>query len=238
VKGTILNRVVHGFAQLKASSAPFLFPLMAVMLPSWSWGGDVQPANPFAVQQFSATKVTTIPREKYGVDVADMTSKIYKSGDKLREDLPTIQIPGLPPHLTGYTLTSLNENTFYEVHSGQCVLQTSAMLVVLSNPFAAMGEVTRKELGSEVVDGHPTKITQISITKGHDKFEYKAWLATDLHDFPVRVETTTSTTYTYKDVSLSDPPASLFATPTNCTKVNNSKPLMQVVPAQPKSQSK
>jgi hypothetical protein len=241
MKGTILNRVLHVAAQLKASSARFSFPLMTLLLLT-SWGGDAQSANPFAVQQFSATVVTTVPRAaQYGLNVGDITSKIYKSGDKLRQDTPTIpEIPGVPPAPTGYTLTLLNENTVtvYEVISGQCISQmtVAAILVGQPNPFAAIGEVARKELGTEVVDGHPTKITQVSISKGRDKVLYKAWLATDLHDFPLRVETSSSTTYTYKDVSLSDQPASLFATPTNCAKVYRPQPPLQAVPAQPKPQ--
>jgi hypothetical protein len=247
VKRTALNRILYVVAQLIASSARFLLSLVtALLLPSWSWGGDVQSPNPFAIQQFSATRIMTVPREKqYGLNVGDITSKIYKSGNKLREDTPTTpEIPELPSGPIGYTLTLLNgnENTVYEIIAGQCISQmiapASVLLVVKPNPFAAAGEVARKELGTEVVDGHSTKVAEISITKDRQKVVYKAWLATDLHDFPVRVETSSSTTYTFKDVSLSDPPPSLFAEPTNCTKVYHQNPLMQVVPAQPKPQSK
>jgi protein dithiol oxidoreductase (disulfide-forming) len=221
MKGTVFHRVLRVVAQLKESSARFLFPVMTVLLLA-SCGGDVQSANPFAVQQFSATVVTTVP------GVGDVTSKIYKSGDKLRQDMPKMpEIPGMPPGFkvppqpTGYMLTLLKENTVYQVTGGQCTQMTVAG-GSQTNPFATSGEVTRKELGTEVVDGHPTKITQISITKdGHNVVE-KAWLATDLHDFPLRLERS-SIRITYRDVSLSDPPASLFAKPTNCTKTEISQ---------------
>jgi protein dithiol oxidoreductase (disulfide-forming) len=216
VAGTITNRLVHVVALFKASSARFLFPLMTVLLLA-RCGGDVQSANPFAVQQFSATMVTTVP------GVGDVTSKIYKSSDKLRQDMPKMpEIPGMPPGMklppqpTGYTLTLLKEDTVYQVMGGQCT-QITVAGGPQTNPFATTGEVTRKELGTELVDGHPTKITQISITKdGHNLVE-KAWLATDLHDFPLRLERSL-TRITFKDVSLSDPPASLFEKPTSCTK--------------------
>jgi protein dithiol oxidoreductase (disulfide-forming) len=222
VKRTILNRVVHVVAQFSASSVRFLYSLMTV-LPLMSCSGDVQSTNPFAVQQFSATMVTTVP------GVGDVTSKIYKSGDRLRRDMPKmpdipVMPPGmkLPPQPTGYTLTLLKENTVYQVMGAQCTQMTVAG-GSQTNPFADMGEVTRKDLGTEVVDGHPTKITQISITKDGHNVVRKAWLATDLHDFPLQIEMSSSMRITYKDVSLSDPPDSLFAKPANCTKTEISQ---------------
>jgi len=48
------------------------------------------------------------------------------------------------------------------------------------------GEVSRKQVGSETVDGHPAKKFEVAVKKGSKTETYNLWFATDIK-FPVRV---------------------------------------------------
>lgn len=52
---------------------------------------------------------------------------------------------------------------------------------------AAMdGEASRKQVGTETVDGHPTKKFEVVIKEEGKNVTYNQWQATDLNNFPVR----------------------------------------------------
>jgi hypothetical protein len=175
-----------------------------------------QSPNPFTIPQFSATMVMSMQGS------GELSMKVYKSGDKMRQDLP--QMGGMPGSGQGYMLTMLSSRTVFAVMSGMCMQLSSQESPGRPdnrpNPFSYTGSVQRKDIGTEVVDGHPTKITQVTVASGTDYTQtLKVWLATDLHEFPLRVEIPTSqgtARISYKDVSLSSPAASLFEQPTNC----------------------
>ncbi len=85
-------------------------------------------------------------------------------------------------------------------------------------PTAAELEVDVKvaQLGTQTIDGHPCVVNNFTFTDGTGKVEeYKAWNATDLNKFPVRVEWLwrgkTNTTV-FKNITLSAD-ASLFEPP-------------------------
>ena len=48
------------------------------------------------------------------------------------------------------------------------------------------GEVSRKEIGAETVDGHPTKKYEIAVKQGNKSDTYYQWFATDIR-FPVKI---------------------------------------------------
>jgi hypothetical protein len=82
------------------------------------------------------------------------------------------------------------------------------------------GDVTRQTVGSETVDGHPTKVELITLKAASGPMTMKAWRATDLNGFPVRIEIPTRNGGTIReeltDVNLSPPPTSMFTPPSNC----------------------
>lgn len=62
------------------------------------------------------------------------------------------------------------------------------------------GEVSRKQVGAETVDGHPAKKYEVTIKKGGKTETYYQWFATDLK-FPVKVANTAGTwSIEYKNV--------------------------------------
>jgi hypothetical protein len=48
------------------------------------------------------------------------------------------------------------------------------------------GEVTREEIGTETLDGHPTTLYQVTVREGERTTEYYQWLATDIR-FPLKL---------------------------------------------------
>jgi hypothetical protein len=48
------------------------------------------------------------------------------------------------------------------------------------------GEVAREEIGTEVMDGHPTTLYQVTVQKGDRTDVYYQWLATDIK-FPLKL---------------------------------------------------
>lgn len=183
-------------------------------------GAYAQVTSPFEVSNFSATMVTTLPGQNM-----EVSARWYKSGDKMRMEMGNMPKGGAA--MAGsYMLTSMKEQTSYMVMGGMCMKISMAGAggrlgpAANPNPFTAKGSITRKELGSETVDGHPAKITEMTITSDDGKkMVMKAWLASDLKDFPLRVEIESPKgpmRMNFKDVSLSAPDSRLFESPTNC----------------------
>lgn len=77
-------------------------------------------------------------------------------------------------------------------------------------------------LGKETVDGHPTVKHKVVITDdAGKKQEMTVWNATDLKDFPIKIETTegeNKVVMAYKDIKLAKPDASLFEAPKGAKK--------------------
>lgn len=48
------------------------------------------------------------------------------------------------------------------------------------------GEVSRQEIGSEVREGHPTKLYEVTTKQGERVEQYYQWIATDIH-FPMKL---------------------------------------------------
>ena len=161
-----------------------------------------QSQSAFAELDFSATEVMTSP------DGKAMSQKIYRLGDKMRLDMPGGKM---------HTLMLLHEGKMYMVMPQMCM----EMPPRGPQPLEATGTVVRKTVGVGTIDGHPTKIEEITVTpaNGGTPVTMKAWEATDLKDLPLRIEIPSpqgTARIEYKNVDLSPPPESLFAVPQGC----------------------
>ena len=87
------------------------------------------------------------------------------------------------------------------------------------------------ELGKETIEGHPCVKNNVIVTdKEGVKHESTVWNATDLKQFPIKIQTADTgdlVTMLFKDVSLAKPAASNFETPVGFTKYDNVQNLMQ-----------
>jgi hypothetical protein len=86
-------------------------------------------------------------------------------------------------------------------------------------------------LGAETVEGHPCQKNKTIVTdpKGK-KHEFVVWNATDLNNFPVKIESTTlgkPQTTVYRNIKLAAPDAKLFELPTGYRKYRDIGTMMQ-----------
>jgi len=87
-------------------------------------------------------------------------------------------------------------------------------------------------LGKETMDGHACVKNKSVVTdaQGHKK-EYTVWNATDLNNFPVKIQSTDtlgeSQTTSYRNIKLAKPDANLFELPTGYRKYTDLGAMMQ-----------
>ena len=94
-------------------------------------------------------------------------------------------------------------------------------------------KVETTELGKETVDGHACVKNKVVVT-GKDGIpkESTVWNATDLKNFPVKIQTTeqgNATTLLFKNVTAAKPDAKLFEAPSGFTKYDSVAAMMQAV---------
>jgi hypothetical protein len=75
------------------------------------------------------------------------------------------------------------------------------------------GEISRKLIGSETVDGHPTKKYEVTYTEGKQVLKSYQWIATDLN-FPIKMMAADERwSMEYKNIKIGPQPDSLFEIP-------------------------
>jgi hypothetical protein len=101
------------------------------------------------------------------------------------------------------------------------------------------GEVSRKVIGAETIDGHPTQKYEVTYTEGGKTDKMYQWMATDIK-FPIKMAAVDgSWTMEYKNVKMGTQPASLFEVPSDYKKMETpSMPGMPGMPKMPKMPGK
>ena len=86
------------------------------------------------------------------------------------------------------------------------------------NPLAVMpADATEELVGTETIDGHPTKKFKMRATVAGKTREHYQWRATDLNGFPIRTAAVDgSYEQRFTKVELKTPDAKLFETPSQC----------------------
>ena len=162
-------------------------------------------------------------KSRFEMDMANM-----KGGNMPAEAASQMKAMGMDQMVT---ISLPKEKTTYMVYPG---LQAYAP-VTMRNPEAAKPEsdfkIETTELGKETVDGHPCVKNKAVVTDDQgNKHESTIWNATDLHNFPVKIETQEqgrTMTMLFKDVKLTKPDASLFEPPSGYKKYDSQMALMQ-----------
>jgi len=160
---------------------------------------------------FSATQVFESRK-------GEMKTKVYRSGQNVRMErgaaLSTLYTPA---NKKVYNLTT------YPDHSHQCVSMTPEQARMLPSPLQLVqGKVvTRKTAGSEIVDGHKTRIEDVTVKQlNGTTVKSRVWHAVDLQNIPVKIESyfkrATLTAY-YREIRIGAPDKALFQVPEVCT---------------------
>jgi hypothetical protein len=96
--------------------------------------------------------------------------------------------------------------------------------------IAKQPKIEKTALGKETVDGHPCVKSKVTLTTDDGKkHEATVWNATDLKDFPVRIQTQErdqSVEMTYKQIKLARPDAKVFEPPAGFTEYDDIQKLM------------
>lgn len=135
------------------------------------------------------------------------TSKIYYKNDRFRMDI------NAPEKMT--TITRIDKKVIWNVmHDQKMYMEmpfTEENKPMVEEKFK--GEIERKYLGSETIDGHPTKKYMITYKVDNIKQQVYQWWATDIN-FPVKTASVDgSWVQEYKNINMGSQRNSLFELP-------------------------
>jgi hypothetical protein len=187
---------------------------MTVVVLGWLvlfLGSTVNAQDSWNFPDFSATQVFQSRR-------ADLTMKVYRSGSSVRvERSAAISTLYVPASSKVYNLTT------YPDKSHQCVSMNPDQAKMLPSPLELIQGriVKRSAAGSETVEGHTTKIEDVTVIEPDGKtVESRVWEAEDLHGIPVKIEShidQVTLRALYRDVVVGNPDEKLFSVPDRCT---------------------
>ena len=129
------------------------------------------------------------------------------------------------------TIVRPDKKLSYVIYPG---LKSYAELPMSAEEAAARFEdltMTKAVQGKETVDGHPTQKTKVVVTnKNREAKEYLVWYATDLKDFPVKLQMTegpTTMVMSFRDIKSTAPEAKQFEAPAGYIKHPSIEQLVQ-----------
>jgi hypothetical protein len=157
--------------------------------------------------EFSADTIST---HKGGDETK---GKIYSKTDKFRMDMNSPQEMSM--------ITRLDKKVVWNIMPRQ-----KTYMELPFNPRNKpqveekfKGEMERKLVGSETIDGHPTKKYLVTYKVENEKHEVYQWLATDIN-FPVKTSAVDgSWSQEFRNVKMGGQPDSLFEVPAGYTKI-------------------
>jgi hypothetical protein len=129
------------------------------------------------------------------------------------------------------TIVRPDKKLSYVIYPG---LKSFAELAMSAEEAAARSDdlaMQKSAQGKETVDGHPTQKTKVVVTgKNKETKEYLVWYATDLKDFPLKLQTTegpTTMVMTFRDIKSTAPEAKQFEAPVGYVKYAGIEQLVQ-----------
>ena len=129
------------------------------------------------------------------------------------------------------TITLPEKNETYIIYPGLKAYAALPAQPGQENATADKTDLQKTELGKETIEGHATTKNKVVLKddQGNEQ-EATVWNASDLKDFPVRIQTVTEgvpSTVTFKNVELTKPEESLFTPPADYQKYNDVGTMMR-----------
>ncbi len=132
--------------------------------------------------------------------------KIYVNGNKIRAEKGNTPI---------YNIVRGDKGIFWQINAAENTYVQGKVTPSLNlwTTEKTPGEVSRKELGSEKIDGYAVKKYQVSVKQGNSTNTYYQWVATDIR-FPVKVANMNGKwSVEYKNIKKGAPADSVFNLP-------------------------
>ena len=136
--------------------------------------------------------------------------KVYVNGSKARADKGNTPI---------YTIVRGDKGVFWQVNGAENTYVEAKLSPVVNLWISEKipGEISRKEIGSEKIDGYSVKKYEVSVKQGKTTYTYHQWLATDLR-FPVKVANLNGKwSVEYKNIKKGTPADAVFNLPKGAT---------------------
>jgi len=118
-------------------------------------------------------------------DMVTKEGKITRNGKLYLKDTKCRADKGSTPI---YTIVRGDKGLLWQVNGAENTYVEAKLTPVLK-PWIEekiFGEVSRKEIGAETIDGHPTKKYEVTVKQGSKSDTYYQWFATDIL-FPVKI---------------------------------------------------
>jgi hypothetical protein len=115
-----------------------------------------------------------------------------------------------------YTIIRGDKGLFWQINNAENTY-IEAKLTQGLKPWTEekiFGEISRKEIGAETIDGHPTKKYEVIVKQENKSYTYHQWFATDMR-FPLKlVNTNGKWSIEYKNIKKAAPD-NVFNLPAN-----------------------
>jgi outer membrane lipoprotein-sorting protein len=185
-----------------------LVTTLSLMLFVMGCGKDKDAAKAPMAQEFSATMVSTSAGQK-------VTMNIYMKPNKFRTDT---SVAG------SSTIVRKDLNKVWTIMTAQKAYMEMAGMTDAQPPLMVeekvKGEVSRKKIGSETVNGHPSTKYEVTAKTDDKVTQIHQWWATDIH-FPVKTAAVDgSWSMEYRDIKIGSQPDSLFEVPAGYKKMS------------------
>ncbi len=126
------------------------------------------------------------------------------------------------------TATRAGAKTSFQIYPGLKAYVEQP--ISAQDAVAEKAEVKSEQVGEETVNGHKCKKHKVTVTAEGKTQEIFTWNATDLKDFPVKIETKedgNTIIMESKEVKFEKPDAKLFEAPAGFTRYDNPQMLLQ-----------
>jgi len=159
-------------------------------------------------QEYSATMVSKSAGQT-------ITTQIYMKPDKFRTDT---KIAGTSAIVRKDLNKAWMIMTAQKAYMEMPAMADAAQTQVVEDKVK--GEVSRKKVGSETIDGHPATKYEVTAKADDKVMQIYQWWATDIN-FPVRTAAVDgSWSMEYRDVKIGSQPDSLFEVPAGYKKMS------------------
>jgi hypothetical protein len=190
---------------------------------------------------FTANMEVQVSGSPGGQNISMLNKMAFDNGNSRVElDMAQLKGPQMNPSMASHmksmgmekivTITLKDKNAKYLIYPGlKGYVEMPNRDPEVSKPESDF-KVEMTELGKETVEGHPCVKNKVTVTdKEGKKYESMVWNATDMKNFPVKIETTDqghTSTILFKDVTFSKSDAALFQPPADFKKYDDQTSLM------------